>query len=294
MQLKVGKLLFEYKEFGKKEDPAIIMIVGLGEQLIHWHPDLCQGLANEGFRVIIFDNRDVGLSSKFEGKKPPSLRWIQFFKKYLGYSLKTPYTISDMADDVIGIMDALKIPKAHIIGSSMGGLIAQVLAIVYPNRIYSLVTIFPTTSNPALKPADSEIIKIINSKPDNLEEVAAYKTALFELLSGPNYPLDAWQKQEIAESVKRSYYPEGVDRQLAALVAEPATSPRLRSVKLPILVIHGDQDRLVPIEHGFNIAENAPNSKMIVMKGMGHVIPPVLISEFVNQIANHCKQNTKN
>lgn len=290
--IRVKDLQFEYEEFGKRDDPAIIMIMGLGEQLIFWSDELCKGLADEGFRVIRFDNRDAGLSTKLSGQKVPSIARLLFLKKWFWYSAKTPYTISDMADDVVGIMDALGIAKAHIVGSSMGGLIAQVLGIEHPDRILTITTIFATTSNLKIKRPDDEILALMDKRPARdatEEERIAYKLKVFSLLAGSTYPMDAKIEEKVIRSVKRCYYPEGTLRQLAALVREPATSSRLKNMKLPLLVIHGAEDRLVPVEHGLDIAKNAPNSRLVIIEKMGHLIPTALIGKFITLISEHAK-----
>ncbi len=293
-QVKVGDLYFEYDECGNKDDPAILLIMGLGEQLIFWHEDFCQELARHRFRVIRFDSRDVGLSSKLEGQRPPNMLFNIIMKKFFGYSVKTPYTISDMANDVIGIMDALGVDKCHIVGASMGALIAMKLGIHHSDRILSIAAIFPTTSNPKLKQPDKELLKIMANSPNEkapFEEILKNKITYFEALSGTKYPLDSKMKETIADAIKRSYYPQGIQRQLAALIAEPAIKTKLRAMRTPILVIHGDQDKLVPLENGLEVANNAPNSELVIIKGMGHMINSALFDRLASLISKHAEKH---
>ena len=264
----------EYDTFGYPDAKPLLLIVGLACQLIHWDEALCEELARRGHYVIRFDNRDAGLSTRFqEGGIPDIGQFIEARMK--GEQIKSPYTIEDMADDAVGLLDALAIETAHICGMSMGGMIAQTIAIQHPRRVLSLISIYSETGNPALPPPTPEAMECLLSPPPMEREAnIAYTLDVWRTFSGPRFPLDElWHRNIAANSYDRAFYIEGVARQLAAVLTQKNRKPELGSIQVPVLVIHGTDDPLVPVEGGRDTAEAIPGAKLIIIEGMGHDLP---------------------
>jgi pimeloyl-ACP methyl ester carboxylesterase len=264
----------EYETFGDKSGRPLLLIIGLGAQMIHWDDDLCKDLAARGHYVIRFDNRDVGLSTKFGEAGIPNLPEI-FGKILRGEKVKPPYTLDDMANDAVALLDALNIPKANICGMSMGGMIAQTIAIKNPERVLSLISIYSHTGNPELPQAKPEIIAFLTTPPpDERQAFIEHMLRVFKTISGPGFPPDeAWTRKIMGETYDRSFYPEGVTRQLVAILTQGNRVPALSSVKVPALVIHGTSDPLVPVEGGKDTARAIPGAQLILIEGMGHDLP---------------------
>lgn len=290
----VGELYFEVEEFGDPDDPAMLLIMGLGCQMILYTEDFCRGLAEQGFRVIRFDNRDVGLSAKLRGKSAPNPLVQGLLQDYLGVKLSTPYRLGDMADDAIGIMDALGIDKAHVVGCSMGGMIAQLLGIMHPERLLSLTAMCCTSLNRDCgrprRCALAAIARNVRRPSCGREQFIQEKERLLRFIAGKNYPPDKELLTLIGACYDRDPEPEGAQRQLAAILAEDALSERLRSVEVPLLVINGDRDPLAPLAGAKDIADNAAKGTLHVVPGMGHSIPRPLYDEFFRVIADHARQ----
>ena len=264
----------EYETFGEPSSPALLLIVGLGGQLIFWDEALCQELARGGLYVIRFDNRDVGLSSKLEDAGVPNvMNIIQTLMQ--GKTLTPPYTIEDMADDAVGLLDALGIEKAHICGISMGGMIAQAIVIRHPERALSLISIYSTTGNPELPQPKPEAMEVaLTPPPEEREASIEFSVKFFRTIAGPGFPFDEeWHRDKAAQAYDRAFYPEGVVRQLAAILAQENRKPALASVTLPALIIHGADDPLVPVECGRDTADAIPGAEFMVIDGMGHDLP---------------------
>ena len=273
-QANANGIQIEYETFGNVSDRPLLLIIGFSGQMIWWDDELCKNLAERGHYVIRFDNRDVGLSAKFEeaGK--------QDFKKMFGQILKgekisTPYTLDDMADDAVGLLDALGIQRAHICGMSMGGRIAQTIAIRHPARVRSLISIYSATGNPELPKPKPEVMQVlVASPPRGREEYIQYQLAVHKILSGPGFPVDEkWVCKIMGQSYDRCFYPQGTGRQLLALLTQIDRRSALASVKAPTLVIHGTDDPLVPVESGLDTANAIPGSELMLIEGMGHDIP---------------------
>jgi len=264
----------EYETFGNSSGRPLLLIIGLGAHMIHWDADLCKDLAARGHYVVRFDNRDVGLSTKFGETGIPDLPEI-FGKLLRGEKVKPPYTLDDMADDAVALLDGLNIPKAHVCGMSMGGMIAQTIAIRRPERILSLISIYSTTGNPELPQAKPEIINLLIAPPPTERQAfIEHMLVVFKTISGPGFPPDeAWTRKIIGESYDRSFYPEGITRQLVAILTQPNRAPALSSVKVPALVIHGTSDPLVPVEGGKDTARAIPRAELMLIEGMGHDLP---------------------
>jgi pimeloyl-ACP methyl ester carboxylesterase len=271
-QLKANGLTFEYDVFGQSHDPAVLLIMGVGTQMIAWPESLCEGLAARGFYVIRYDNRDVGLSSKLDDQPPPAIEALMMAVA-AGVPPQAPYTLSDMAKDAVGVLDALGIDKAHIVGASMGGMITQLVAIEHPQRTKSLVSIMSTTAEPGLPQAQPHAIAALLTPPaDASRDAAIQRTVeLFTLIGSPGYPAAPGELAAMgAKSFDRGVNPAGFLRQMAAILATPPRTAGLSGVKVPAMVIHGIDDPLVPVECGRHTAQSIPGAEMVDVPGMGH------------------------
>jgi pimeloyl-ACP methyl ester carboxylesterase len=260
----------EYDTFGKHGEPPLLLIAGLACQLIHWDEALCEQLARRGHYVIRFDNRDVGLSTKLEEAGVPDIGALM-----RGEAIQPPYTIEDMAGDAVGLIDALGIEKAHICGMSMGGMIAQAVAINHPRRVLSLISIYSTTGNPELPPPTEEALGILlTPPPEEREANIEYTIKVFRTITGPGFSFDEeWHRKLAAQAYDRAFYLPGAARQFVAIWTQKNRKPALASVSVPTLVIHGTDDPLVPVEGGKDTAEAVPEAELKIIEGMGHDLP---------------------
>jgi pimeloyl-ACP methyl ester carboxylesterase len=288
-QVKANGLSFEYDVTGKDSDEPLLLIMGLGAQMTLWREPFLGKLAARGFRVIRFDNRDVGLSEKLESLGPPDMGAVMAAYAQ-GALAPAPYNLSDMAADAAAILSALGIERAHIVGASMGGMIAQLVAADYPERTLSLTSIMSTTGNRALPPAKPEAMAVLNTPApnpnDDMDGYLANALASARVIGSPGYPLNEAEHRAFAMSnVERSYYPLGFLRQYAAVLASPDRRPKLATVSAPSLVIHGEADPLVPVEGGRDTAASIPGAELLLIPGMGHDVPPALYDTLVEAIA---------
>ena len=254
-----------YEIFGDAEAEPMLLIMGLGAQMIHWDDDFCRQLAARGFRVIRFDNRDIGKSSRLSGGK--RLTAVELLKlKFLKIPVAAPYKLSDMAQDVIGLMDTLRIKSAHLVGASMGGMIAQEIAITFPERVRSLTSIMSTTGNPKIRPPTREASAILMAPPPATKEEYFVRFAqTWKVLRAGSFPEDeALDRSRAERTFERGLNPAGVGRQLRAILASGSRKERLRSVKAPTLVIHGTVDPLVRPEGGKDTALPIPMWPQII------------------------------
>jgi len=283
-----------YEETGNPADPAMLLIMGFGAQLTLWPDELVERLAGHGFRVIRYDNRDIGLSEKFDGVKAPGLIKLTLMSK-IGLTPKVPYTLADMADDGAGLLDALGIDKAHIVGASMGGMIAQHLVHRHADRCLSLTSVFSTSGNPKLPPARPEAMKALVTRPDSTDEdvLVDHGVMLARTIGSPGYPTaEDRLRDRTRASIRRSFYPEGPTRHLSAIVADGDRRPMLRDIAVPTLVLHGEDDPLVPCEGGRDTAACIPVAKLKTIRGWGHDLPLELVDEVADAIAGHAKSAT--
>ena len=277
-----------YEIFGKDDAEPMLLIMGLGAQMILWDDEFCQQLASRGFRVIRFDNRDIGKSGKLTGGKP--LKPLELLKlRFLKIPLEAPYRLRDMADDTIGLMDALGITSAHLVGASMGGMIAQEIAITYPQRVRSLTSIMSTTGNPKVPPPTREAGAMLMAPPPKTKEEFLIRFAqTWKVLRVGSFPLDEAKDRERAERIfARGLNPAGVGRQLRAILASGSRKERLRTVKAPTLVIHGTVDPLVRPEGGKDTAASIPGAKLMMVDGMGHALPIPMWPQIIDAIDQH-------
>jgi pimeloyl-ACP methyl ester carboxylesterase len=264
----------EYETFGDPVSPPLLLIIGLGGQLIFWDDDLCQQLAERGHYVIRFDNRDIGLSSKLEEADVPDIeKTIEALM--LGETVNPPYTIEDMADDAVGLLDALDIEKAHLCGMSMGGMIAQSIAINYPRRVLSLISIYSRTGDPKEPHPKPEAMELLLTPlPEEREANIEYNLKVFRTIAGPGFSFDEeWHRKMATQAYDRAFYPQGVVRQLVAILTQKNRKPALALLSTPTLVIHGADDPLILVEGGKNTAATIPGAELMIIDGMGHDLP---------------------
>ena len=264
----------EYETFGEASSPPLLLISGIGGQMIGWDEDICKKWAQKGLYVIRFDNRDVGLSSKMEEAGVPDMKaaMTAIMNKE---KLNAPYTLDDMADDAAGLLDALNIDKAHICGISMGGAIAQTIAFRHPSRVRSMTQVYATTGNPKLPPPKPEIMELLlTSLPEQREAYIDYMIKFYKAITGPGFPFDEpWHRKLAGTSYDRAFYGPGKARQYLAILAQGNRKSRLASITAPTLVIHGADDPLVLVEGGMDSAEAIPGAELMIIKGMGHDMP---------------------
>lgn len=290
-QIEANGITLEYEEFGDRDAPPLLLVMGLGAQLTLWPMELVDALVARGFRVIRYDNRDIGLSHKMEGARAPGMVRHILAKRF-GFNPRVPYTLADMAADGVGLLDALGIAKAHIVGASMGGMIAQHIAFSHPEHVLSLTSIMSTTGNPKLPPAKGEALKVLTRRPASMEEAVLVEHGVLigRTIGSPGYPADEERlRANTTANVRRSTYPAGMPRQLAAIIADGDRRPRLASVTAPTLVIHGEADPLVPVEGGRDTAASIPGAKLKTIPGMGHDLPLALVDEIADAIAEHAR-----
>lgn len=282
-------ITIEYEEKGGKKDPAMLLIMGLGNQLTAWPEEFVARLAGRGFRVITFDNRDVGLSTKMTGQEEPGLVKL-LIKSRLGLKLRVPYTLEDMALDTVGLMDALEIDKAHIVGVSMGGMIAQIVAARFGERVKTLTCMISTSGNPRMPGPKREIALKMARKPKGLDkqEWIDYYVGIFTMIGSPGVDREQLREKVIAR-VERSLYPPGTARQLAAIMENGSRVDLLKEISAPTLSISGSLDPMVPCQGGRDIADNVKGARFELIEGMGHDLPDSLIPRVVDLIAGHAK-----
>jgi len=277
-----------YETFGDPAAEPLILIMGLGAQMIQWDDDFCRQLAARNFRVIRFDNRDIGQSSKLSGGKPLSaleLLKLRLFK----IPVKAPYRLRDMAEDTVGLMDALGLASAHLVGASMGGMIAQEIAISFPQRLRSLTSIMSTTGNPKLPgPTREAMAMLMAPPPKSREEFLERFARTWKVLRVGSFPEDEALDHARAErTFARGLNPAGAGRQLRAILASGSRKERLRTVRTPTLVIHGTVDPLVHPAGGKDTAASIPGARLLMIEHMGHALPIPMWPQIIDAIDRH-------
>jgi pimeloyl-ACP methyl ester carboxylesterase len=280
-----------YEVHGDAGDPPMLLIMGLGAQLTMWRDELVGELVERGFRVIRFDNRDVGLSTWLDEAGVPDLAGA-----VAGGELPPPvYTLEDMAADAAGLLDALGIGAAHVVGASMGGMIAQTFAVRYPERTLSLCSIMSTTGDPAVGQADASLVGelFVAAPPRTPEEAEEAALRAVALIGSPGYPADDAAVRAYARAAfLRANHPEGVARQTLAVVHQRDRTGDLRKLSCPTLVIHGESDPLVHPSGGRATAEAVPGAELWMQPGVGHDLPPALYAETAERIAANARRAT--
>ncbi len=282
-------LTIAYEDHGDPAHPPILLVMGLGGQLTLWPIELVEALVARGFRVIRYDNRDIGLSTKFDAAGVPNVKRM-IVRSLFGLSNHAPYMLADMAHDGMGLLDGLGIDKAHIVGASMGGMIAQHIAFAHPAHVLSLTSIMSTTGNRWLPRAKKEALSAMLDRPQSTdpEALIAHSKRIARVIGSPGYPpneerLDLRVRADFA----RSYHPAGFMRQTAAIIADGDRRRRLRGVVAPTLVIHGQDDPLVPMAGGVDTAKHIAGARLEVIPGMGHDLPLALVDTMADLIAGH-------
>jgi pimeloyl-ACP methyl ester carboxylesterase len=280
-----------YEDKGPRDAPVILLVMGLGGQLTLWPDEFVDALNDRGFRTIRYDNRDVGLSTRFDAAGVPNLKWM-FVKAAIGLPVRGAYGLADMAADGMALLDALGVERAHIVGASMGGMIAQHIAARYPDRVLSLTSIMSTTGNRRLPRARKEAMQVLANRPmgGDPEEMIAYSMRAARVIGSPGYPAEEDRLQRrVRADYERGFYPQGVARQMAAIVADGDRRDMLKRVKAPTLVIHGEDDPLVPLAGGRDTAANIAEARLMTIPGMGHDLPLALVDTLTGAIAEHAR-----
>ena len=285
----VKGLRIEYLDTGERERPAILLIMGLGMQLTAWPEAFCSGLAERGFRLVRFDNRDVGLSTKI--RKPGAVALAAVFARALAGV--PPYSLHDMAGDALGLMDALGIEQAHIVGLSMGGMIGQIIAAEQPARALSLTSIMSSSGDPRLPRGDPRIMRELMRprQAGNRERAVRQAMEFYRLIGSPGFPTNEPElRAKVERSIDRCYYPMGFAHHMLAIMACGSRVDLLRRIRAPSLVVHGTDDPLVPLAAGQHTAAHIPGAELKVIRGMGHDLPPGVVPILVAAIADHCRR----
>jgi pimeloyl-ACP methyl ester carboxylesterase len=270
-----------YETIGDPSDPALLLVMGLGMQLIHWDRELCEQLAGRGFRVIRFDNRDAGRSTQIDAPVPNLMRAMA------GLKIEAPYLLDDMADDAFGLLDHLGIEAAHVAGASLGGMIAQAMAIRRPERVLSLTSIMSTTGERRVGRPKLRVWGVLTRRaPQERDAYVDHFMRVFRMIGSKGFPFDEERFRRVAaESYERGHRPAGTGRQLAAIMASGDRTDRLRELRVPTTVIHGRGDPLVPFRGGRATARAIPGAKLIAIPGMGHDLPREVWPQVVDAIA---------
>ncbi|CAN5449091.1 alpha/beta hydrolase [soil metagenome] len=294
MQVKANGISMEVEDTGadgsQSGRPVVVLIMGLGMQLVAWPMQLVQGLVDAGYRVVRHDNRDVGLSQHLDDMGTPNVVW-ESIKLKLGFLPRAPYLVLDMAKDTLGVMDALGIARAHIVGASMGGMVAQRVAIEAPQRTLSLTSIMSTSGARRLPEASPKVIRALLGRPSGTGEEAlvAHYIKLFKVIGSPAFPTpDDVMRERILLMIRRSTYRAGTLRQLVAIAADTGKrAEELARITSPTLVVHGKADPLVPYPCGEDTARRIAGAKLVGIEGMGHDLPAGVIDQMLPQLQSH-------
>ena len=287
MRISANGLQIEVDDQGPAGAPAVLLIMGLGMQLIAWPDELVQDLVRRGFRVVRFDNRDIGLSQHFEELGLPNLAWAGM-RHLLHLNVRAPYRLAEMAADALGVLDALGIAQAHVCGASMGGMIAQHLAAAHGERVRSLTLLMTTAGarrlpQPSMAVRQALLARPASSRPD---DVVAHLQRVLATIGSPAYPPDpALMHARLLASVQRSWHPAGTLRQLTAVVADGDRTPLLSRIRMPTLVMHGEADPLIPVAAAHHLAEHIAGAEKDIVPGMGHDLPLPLMPRLAAGIA---------
>jgi pimeloyl-ACP methyl ester carboxylesterase len=290
----VNGVQIAYEVRGDADAPAVLLIMGLGMPAAMWPDEFVQGLLDRGFRVVTFDNRDSGASTRLSGLPIPNIP-VAMTRALLGLRVKAPYSLTDMAIDAAGVLDAAGIDRAHVVGVSMGGMIAQVLAALLPLRVLTLTSIMSSSGNPTPRVAlgnaraTRALLRPPPSEPADVDAIVDHLTYVFGVIGSPDYPQDdAARRAHLRRVAGCGLYREGTMRQLAAILASGDRRPMLHNVEAPTLVIHGGSDPLVPVAAGRDTAQHVRGARLEVIDGMGHDFPPALMTRIAERVAAHC------
>jgi pimeloyl-ACP methyl ester carboxylesterase len=278
----VGEIELAYQTFGRPEDPPILLVMGLGGQMHYWPDALCASLADRGHWVVRYDNRDVGLSTHLSDAEPVDLQALM-----MGAGGSVPYGLEALAGDAVGLVEALGLPSAHLVGISLGGMIVQLAAIEHPERVRSLVSIASTTGDRSVGASKPDALAALFAPPPTEREALAQRAVeLSRIIGSPGYPRDEeWLRERARIAFDRSYDPPGTARQTAAVMTAFDRTERLGGVSVPALVIHGTDDPLVDVSGGRATADAIPGAELLLIKGMGHDLPPGIWPRLVDAIS---------
>ena len=295
MKIKANGINIEVEDSGPgtgaQPRPAVLLIMGLGMQLVAWPPAMVQALLDAGYRVIRLDNRDIGLSQKFDHLGHPNLVW-ESLKYKLGLAVKAPYGLHDMAADALAVLDALQIDKAHVVGVSMGGMIAQRVALAAPERVLSLTSVMSSSGARGLPQAEPRVMRVLMSRPAGKDILAVtdHYVRLFKAIGSPGFPVDdAELRERIMSAARRGFHPAGTVRQMVAIAADSRRAAELASLRLPTLVVHGKADPLVPFACGEDTARRIHGARLVGIEGMGHDLPKGVVERLLEPLIPHLK-----
>ncbi len=284
-ELTANGIKIYYERFGSEDDPAVLFISGLGSQITYWRPGFIDPIVDAGFQVVLFENRDSGYSQHFDNARVSVMRVVETLEA--GGTPEIPYSLADMADDSVGVLDALGIDKAHILGVSMGGYIAQVTAIRHPERVKTLASIMSTTGNREVGQATPEMTEALYTAPPTERSAAIQSTVDYATLAWGDYFDEARARETAARNLDRVVYPQGTGRQLAAILAYGDRTGELAKITAASLVIHGEKDPLIDVSGGIASAEAIPNAELWIVPGMGHDLPPALYDDLTHRLVDH-------
>jgi pimeloyl-ACP methyl ester carboxylesterase len=287
---KANGIEIEYETAGAKSDPAVLLVMGLGAQLTIWPDALFEGLAKRGFFVIRYDNRDTGLSTDFGSWGVPNIAEA-FGKVMSGKTVDTPYLLKDMAADAVGLIDTLGIDKAHMVGASMGGMIVQTVAALWPERTRSMVSIMSTSGRPGLPLGKPEALAMLTAQPEgpSREQRVKHGIKLRQTIAGAGYPpAESELRAFVERNVDRRWYPEGGARQYLSIIASGDRVEMLKKIKVPTLVLHGEDDPLLPVACGRDVASLVPGAQIQTYPGWGHDFPSGMIPTVIERIVTFC------
>lgn len=289
MQISARGIALEVEDHGPANGKPLLLIMGLGMQLIAWPIGFVEMLVARGFRVIRFDNRDIGLSERFDHLGVPNLMF-DWMKLSVGMKVAAPYSLGEMADDAAALLDALGIPSAHVCGASMGGMIAQQLAVRHPERVRSLTLVMTTSGASHLPGPSMKVRGALLARPpagSDLERIVDHFVKLYRLIGSPDYPApEAQLRENLALAIRRSYRPQGSARQMVAIGVDGDRTPLLAQIRQPTQVIHGQADPLVPVAAGRQLAEKIAGAELDLIPGMGHDLPEPLWPRIVAGISS--------
>ncbi|WP_324598395.1 alpha/beta hydrolase, partial [Accumulibacter sp.] len=281
-----------YQSLGDPGAPAILLIMGLGMQLVAWPDAFCIGLVERGFRVVRFDNRDAGHSTRIDWRQRPAVL-LAVVRGVLGLAVPSPYRLSDMADDAVGLLDALEIEAAHVVGASMGGMIAQTMAARHAQRVLSLTSIMSSSGNWRVafgKPAALRELLRRPARPDDPDSRLEQLVRVFRVIGSPGFPADEGElRRQLERGIRRAYYPAGQLQQLLAIIAAGDRRQELARIRVRTLVIHGADDPLLPVAAGRDTARHIAGARLQIVPGMGHDLPPAVQALLLEAIVGHCR-----
>lgn len=295
-QISANGLRLEVETMGDPSAPAVMLIMGLGMQLVAWPEEFCRALVDAGHFVIRFDNRDSGLSEKIDAAAPTSVP-LAALRYFLRLPVRAPYSLEDMAADSIAVLDALDIEAAHIVGASLGGMIAQMVAAKYPQRCLSLTSIMSSSGDRRLPKSSLKVTRMLLFRPPAnaaLETLLDHYVEFFRTVGSPGFPTpDAVVRERLSRGLQRCYHPAGVARQLLAIAAASDRSVALKKISRPTLVVHGDADPFVRVAHGIDCARKIPGAVLKIIPGMGHDLAPGLLPILSESVTAHLRASNR-